>query len=261
MSSYLSSFLTTTTSRYASIKQTLLASEADGDTEDDTNVCRTLRSYYTEKGRPFPGWLPPDPKAPAPIAQPVYAQNNVGAGYGGIPVQDASRPGASRLNSLWDSGRGGQGEAQSLRNGARPGARGGLSVPEARRSPFDRSQTASEPPPQARPLPSQRAGSYQTAGRGDAPPLGGGSAQDRLKARFGKGASTPRMGDSARQNSGNSSGSYEDSFAPGNYNMSSRGGESYSAPSPPAKQAPAKMGLPSGPAARRGLPSGPRSMR
>lgn len=159
-----------------------------------------------------------------------------------------------------------------------------------RRSPFDRSQTSSEPPPQARPLPSQRAGSYQTAGRGDAP-MGGGSAQDRLKARFGqKSGSTTRLGDSARQNSSNSyassnkGGSYEDSLAPGNYNTSSGsrgaerpfvaatspwasseqefGGGGYAPAQADSRPAPgARMGLPSGPAGRRGLPTGPRSMR
>jgi hypothetical protein len=29
--------------------------------EDDTEISRALRAYYTEKERPFPGWLPPVP--------------------------------------------------------------------------------------------------------------------------------------------------------------------------------------------------------
>lgn len=287
MSSYFSSLLTTTTSRYASIKQTLLSSEADGDTEDDTNVCRILRSYYTEKGRPFPGWLPPDPKAPPPIViAPVYSTPNVGAGYGGLQAPDSNKPASSRLNSLWDAGRGGQ-DNQSLRsNGGRPVA---AARSQGVRSPFDRTQTSSEPPPpMARPLPSQRAGSYQTAGRDATPPTSssGGSAQDRLKARFGQksGQSTPRQADTSRQTSSNSYGSansggggnYEDSFAPGNYNSNagSRGGDRpfVAATSPWASNerefsggggapAPARMGLPSGPGGRRGLPGGPRSNR
>ncbi|KAJ9641991.1 hypothetical protein H2199_005206 [Coniosporium tulheliwenetii] len=64
MSSYLTSLYTTTTSRYASLRRNLLSSEEDGDTEDDSHISRVLRAYYTEKGRPFPPWLPPDPKAP-----------------------------------------------------------------------------------------------------------------------------------------------------------------------------------------------------
>lgn len=33
------------------------ANEDDGDPKDDTHVCRVLRSYYAEKGRPIPWWL------------------------------------------------------------------------------------------------------------------------------------------------------------------------------------------------------------
>lgn len=258
MSSYLSNLLTTTTSRYASIKQTLLASEVDGETEDDTNVCRVLRSYYTEKGRPFPGWLPPDPKAPAPAVQPVYTQPNIGAGYGGFQAQPGGTS-SSRLNSLWDAGRGGQVETQSLRSGTSGG--------RSQRSPFDRAQTASEPPVQQRPSPSERTGSYQPSTLGGA---------DRLKARFGNKSSTPRATGSNGYNNTNSGGggSYEDSLAPGNYNTSARPSSSASsaagsygrdsAGSAPARVPPGggRMGLPSGPgAARNGLPSGPRSMR
>ena len=61
MSSYLSNLLTTTTGRYNSLRRTLLSSEDDGDTEDDSHISRALRAYYTEKARPFPPWLPPDP--------------------------------------------------------------------------------------------------------------------------------------------------------------------------------------------------------
>ncbi|PTB78540.1 hypothetical protein M440DRAFT_1320659, partial [Trichoderma longibrachiatum ATCC 18648] len=74
MSSWYSNLVTKTSSQISNLRSTLLSSEADGDTEDDTHVCRVLRNYYTEKGRPFPGWLPPDPKAPPPqMTQAVYA--------------------------------------------------------------------------------------------------------------------------------------------------------------------------------------------
>lgn len=248
MSSYFSSLLTTTTSRVASLRQTILFSEADGDTDDDTHLCRVLRAYYSEKGRPFPGWLPPDPKAPAPMMQPVYTTNNIGAGYGVMNTQGGA--GGGGLSSLWDSQPAGGAlppqQPQSLRRGRGAGA---LAVPN--RDPYNRSQTSSaEPPVQARPLPSQRAGSYQTTSgyaRNDAsgtPPAssGMGSASDKLKARLlGGGRSTsPALGNSGtavpvqqrggydRGNSyessggrsqvggrsNNSGGSYEDRLAP-----------------------------------------------
>ena len=65
MSSWYSNLLTKTSSQISNLRSTLLYSEADGDTDDDTHVCRVLRNYYVEKGRPFPPWLPPDPKVPA----------------------------------------------------------------------------------------------------------------------------------------------------------------------------------------------------
>lgn len=298
MASYFSSLLTTTTSRVASIRQNLLPSENDGDTDDDTHLCRVLRAYYTEKGRNFPAWLPPDPKAPPPVVvQPVYAQSNVGARYGGLQNQGAAGGGA--LSSLWDSQPQPQQAApQSLRPAR--GAMGGS--PAARQNPFTRQQNTLEPQVQARPLPSQRAGSYQTAGAGAfgrapasvTPPgsSSGVSAQDRLKKKLGQGraGSNPSMGTAAAQvQRNNSYGSttsrgggdnYEDRFMPsgGGYggsggdrpfvaatspwasNESEFGGGGYGYDAP----APARQGLPNGPAAGRrgpGLPSGPRGPR
>ncbi|KAG0648196.1 hypothetical protein D0Z07_5330 [Hyphodiscus hymeniophilus] len=294
MASYFSSLLTTTTSRVASIRQNLLPSENDGDTEDDTHLCRVLRAYYTEKGRPFPAWLPPDPKAPPPVVvQPVYAQSNVGARYGGLQNQGGTGGGA--LSSLWDSQpQSQQAPPQSLRQG-----RGAMSAgsPASRQNPFARQQNTLEPQIQARPLPSQRVGSYQTAGAGafgrasagDTPPgsSSGISAQDRLKKKLGQGrvSSNPSMAASTAQAQRNSS--YESSTSRGGDNYEDRfmptgtggrgdkpfvaanspwvtndmefggGGDGYDAP-------PARQGLPSGPAAGRrgpGLPSGPRGPR
>jgi hypothetical protein len=73
---YLSSFLNQTTSRYNNLKKALISSDADGDTEDDSHISRVLRAYYTEKGRPFPEWLPPDPKAPPPPMPSQYASSS-----------------------------------------------------------------------------------------------------------------------------------------------------------------------------------------
>lgn len=208
MSGYLSNLLTHTTSRYNSLRRTLLSSEDDGDTEDDTHICRVLRAHYTEKGRPYPPWLPADPKEKKATPQQQYAQQG---GYGsylnsaGGRSQNAGAQGpvggrgSSTLNDLWDPPSGGQGNAaaqpQSLRNARRPAS--------------NQSAVASGTnlgPPQARPLPSQRVGSYQStssqqlSGRlvDPSPPgsAGGGSAQDRLKARLWGGksnASSPSL--------------------------------------------------------------------
>ncbi|PPJ55057.1 hypothetical protein CBER1_01547 [Cercospora berteroae] len=203
MSSYLSNLLTHTTSRYNSLRRTLLSSEDDGDTEDDTHICRVLRAHYTEKGRPFPPWLPPDPKEKHKAVPQQYGQQGgygsylTSAGgkspYGAMQAQGGNR-GSSSLSDLWDAPSGGQSnvaaQPQSLRNARRP-----LSNQPASAS------STNLAPPQARPLPSQRAGSYQTMGSqqtgsrpGSAvdpsPPTtssgapSAGSAQDRLKARL-----------------------------------------------------------------------------
>ncbi|KAF2121262.1 Sec1-binding region of Mso1-domain-containing protein [Lophiotrema nucula] len=188
MSSYFSNLLTNTTSRYNSLRRDLLSSEADGDTEDDSHISRVLRTYYTEKGRPFPPWLPPDPKAPQ--STPAVFVSSAGGRPGAPPV---GRGGGS-LSDLWDGpaqpqqqqqepislrraqGRGGGGRFQG-----RPGA--GEAYPDSQ--------------VQSRPLPSQRAGSYQSASSfrpaepSPPPSAGSGSAQERLKARlWGSGRST-----------------------------------------------------------------------
>ncbi|KAF1814635.1 hypothetical protein P152DRAFT_282262 [Eremomyces bilateralis CBS 781.70] len=212
-SSYLSGLLTATASRYSSLRRTLLSEETDGDTEDDTHICRVLRAYYTEKGRPFPPWLPPDPKAPPPGAPAGTAGgklafvSNLGANMWGNnnqgqpPAQQGSYKGSGGgLSDLWDSS-GAQAQQpppSSLRRNApnRQGAK--TDPPEARRpmggaglvdsySP-NHSQQAS-----SRPLPSQRFGSYQSSGASDSaspPTTGGTSAQQRLKARLYGGRST-----------------------------------------------------------------------
>jgi hypothetical protein len=197
MSSYLSNLLTQTTSRYNSIRRTLLSNEDDGDTEDDSHISRVLRAYYTEKGRPFPPWLPPDPKDNRSITPTPYAQtassyfNSMTGGNKSqyAPVQNQNQAGTrSSLSDLWDPPAAQPSapvQPQSLRAGRRP--------PVSRSMPS--SNPASTLAPQGRPLPSQRAGSYQTMqsqqpGRSVydqmPPPSSGGSgtAQDRLKARL-----------------------------------------------------------------------------
>ncbi|KAF2734872.1 hypothetical protein EJ04DRAFT_512174 [Polyplosphaeria fusca] len=180
MSSYFSNLLTNTTSRYTSLRRTLLSDEADGDTEDDTHISRVLRTYYTEKGRPFPPWLPPDPKAPQQTP-PVFV-SSAGRQQAGAPPMGR---GGANLSDLWDAPAQPQQQQQeppSLRRAHGRGGGGG------------RFQPAPESQLQSRPLPSQRAGSYQSASSFNtrppaepSPPPSSGSgatAQERLKARL-----------------------------------------------------------------------------
>ncbi|KAF1944431.1 hypothetical protein EJ02DRAFT_452529 [Clathrospora elynae] len=190
MSGYLTSLLTTTTSRYNNLRRQILSDEADGDTEDDSHLSRVLRAYYTEKGRPFPQWLPPDARAP----QPAPAQFASSSGRQQGQAGPTGRGGG--LGDLWDNPVPQQ-QAQeplSLRRGA-GGRGGGARGPLQGRQGMGNSLTP-EPQIQGRPLPSQRAGSYQSSlgGRPQAepspPPSGGSaagagtSAQERLKARL-----------------------------------------------------------------------------
>ncbi|OTA67377.1 hypothetical protein K449DRAFT_390087 [Hypoxylon sp. EC38] len=256
MSAWYSNIVGATTSKISNLQRTFLSSEADGDTEDDTHVCRVLRSYYTEKGKPFPSWLPPDPKAPPPVTA-VYSQPSaVGSRYGGLTQQPQGG-----LSSLWDNNPVSQPQdAQSLRRGR------GAPPPARANDPRNNMFRNSDPigpgrdDVSARPLPSQRAGSYQTAGSfardtGTAPPTTGGS-QDRLKQRLfggsrtaspaGSGPFNPPPQNNARANnySGGGSGDYEDRFAPGGmYDGGSSGGSG---------------GRPGGSRRPGGLPSGPR---
>jgi len=196
MTSYLSNILTTATSKANNLRRALISSEADGDTEDDSHIARVLRAYYNEKGRSRPEWLPPDPKAPTPApAQMVSSSGAQQSPYGQVPSA-ASRWGrGSGLSDLWDNGpKQQQEDPSSLR--ARPGlARANVSSSGSVGSRFGNS---SEEPATARPLPSQRAGSYQTQFSQSAttlrptptdssppPSAGSGStAQERLKQRL-----------------------------------------------------------------------------
>jgi len=200
MSSYLSNLLTHTTSRYNTLRRTLLSSEEDGDTEDDTHICRVLRAYYTEKGRSYPQWLPPDPndrKSMPPMAaqQSGYFTSAGGKSqYGSVQNQSQHAQRAS-LSDLWDPPSAPQNTApaqpQSLRASRRP-----MNAAAS-------ASTTSLAPPQARPLPSQREGSYQSISsqqssgwpssgiNADGGPAGAGTAQDRLKARLWGGGRSP----------------------------------------------------------------------
>ena len=213
MSAYLSNILTNTTSRYTNLRRQLLDSEADGDNEDDSHISRVLRAYYTEKGRPFPGWLPPDPRAPQPA--PTQFASSSGRQQGQAPPMGGRGGG---LSDLWDNPQQQQSqEPLSLRRNA--GGRGGGRPLHGR--PGVGNSLTPEPQGQGRPLPSQRAGSYQSnlaqGGRPQAeasPPPSAGSgttAQERLKARLWGRSNSPAPGASSDSSSQSYSrtGSYE----------------------------------------------------
>ncbi|MCJ1363313.1 hypothetical protein MMC16_002420 [Acarospora aff. strigata] len=188
MSSYLSSILSTTTSRYNTLRRTLLSDEADGDTEDDTHICRVLRAYYTEKGRPFPPWLPPDPKAPQQYPTASYGKSSGSQrGSGGVGLSD-----------LWESPQQPPAEeSMTLRRGgqARPLGKG-LPPRLGNADSYNSRGVGLQAEAAGRPLPSQRVGSYQSqfaqqqGSRNESTPSpvpsssSGISAQERLKARL-----------------------------------------------------------------------------
>ncbi|KAI1853519.1 hypothetical protein JX266_001503 [Neoarthrinium moseri] len=249
MSAWYSNILTTTTSRINNLQRTFLGGETDGDTEDDTHVCRVLRGYYTEKGRPFPGWLPPDPKAPPPV-QPVLAQPGVGSRYGGLTQQGGGGGGGGGggLSSLWDNNPVSQPQdPQSLRRGR--GAPPPMRSSDPRLNPlnpFNRNSDGGNGRDdiQSRPLPSQRAGSYQSANLAQTPTPpassagggGGGTAQERLRQRLWGGSRTASPAanspfpppQQASSRGGGSTDDYEGRFAPGGMydgGSGSRGGD------------------------------------
>ncbi|CAN9183028.1 unnamed protein product [Alternaria alternata] len=190
MSSYLNNLLTNTTSRYNNLRRQILSDEADGDTEDDSHLSRVLRAYYTEKGRPFPQWLPPDPKAPQP-APAQFASSQFASSRQQAQAQPAGRGGG--LSDLWDNPAPQQPpqEPQSLPTRSR---RTGWSSAPTTKSAHGQFVDTRALKYKGRPLPSQRAGSYQSSLGGrpqteaSPPPSAGAgsgtSAQERLKARL-----------------------------------------------------------------------------
>ncbi|KAK4168043.1 Sec1-binding region of Mso1-domain-containing protein [Cladorrhinum sp. PSN259] len=175
--------LASISSNITKLQRTYFAGENDGDTEDDTHVCRVLRNYYlTEKSLALPGWLPPDPKAPAP-AQPVLANPQNNSKYGNFSnAQQGGSGGGGQLSSLWDNG-GGRNQQQS----------------SGSRNPFAAGGGAQQPDPRQGVPQSLRAGGFQSAagrveGSSPTPSMSsaqsGVSAQEKLKQRLWGGART-----------------------------------------------------------------------
>lgn len=252
--SWYSNIASRVNSSVSNLQRTVFNSETDGDTQDDTYVCRVLRQYYTtEKGAGLPAWLPPDPKAPPPppvvVNNSQQAMGRYGVAAGGNNNNNALPTSQSGLSSLWDKNR----------------AAGGASAPPAgnARNPF--AQRGADSGLQARPLATQRAGSYQPGTTGGAGTPVPGSVQDRLRSKLGSGARTVSPGSASGPFSppppagggGGGGGDYDPYRAGGGY-----GGGGGAAPSgggaAPGGRYGGGGGLPSGPRRMGGLPSGPR---
>lgn len=255
--SYLTNLLTSTTSRYTSLRRTLLSSSSEDDSSvedpESSHVSRVLRAYYKEKGHPFPAWLGTDPRAAAQAQQPQ--QSFVGSAQSSLRGQTSSgtgnvgSAGGRGLGDLWADSPNGEKQPEEvggLRRGFRPrlGMKGDTS-----------SQSQKGEEINVRQLPSQRAGSYQTQGQGPpqsqqsqlpirnvrpTPPnsASSGSVQERLKARLGNrssGTPSPPLTGYDRiggPSSGASEGAYDDRASTGGKTYgggqgSSRGNDSY----------------------------------
>ncbi len=201
--STLNTLLTSTTSRYNSLRHTLLTTSEDDSSIDDpesSHVSRVLRAYYTEKGRPFPAWLGPDPRSSSSLSQGPES-SRLGSLRGGQRVDTSLSRGNSGagLSDLWaDSPGGAQGKGDEAPSSLRRGL-GGRNMGSRTQSQRPQQESLS-----VRPLPSQRAGSYQVQNQAiqqqqqglqparTASPIppgsSGGSVQERLKARLGGGS-------------------------------------------------------------------------
>ncbi|KAL2428861.1 hypothetical protein ABEF95_003230 [Exophiala dermatitidis] len=226
-----STWSSTFTSRIATLRKALTkdSEEDDPDNEDCSHISNVLRAYYTEKGRPFPEWLPPDPKKPIVVPhQPEAAYGQYAGAYGSqYGIQQTHSRGSSGgrgggLSDLWDSTPAPAAPpSQSLR-AARITPHSLRSHDSTRSQSSGSGQTATYDAHNhgPRPLPSQRAGSYQT----NATPAALGS-RDRLRARLqggGSGRSSPSAG-----SSGGGSGALGSYGAPGGgYGSQNRSGSS-----------------------------------
>lgn len=172
----------------------------DPDHEDCSHISNVLRAYYTEKGRPYPSWLPPDPKAPTPAPARTIVTSQIQPGSAPATAQGYGRSSGGGLGDLWgDAGAAQPPPAQtaSLRRGRLTPGGGAPPLTSANSAPQMGGPSPSPPmsssgspslhPAGARPLPSQRMGSYQTVSgpiSGTQPLERAASAQERLRARL-----------------------------------------------------------------------------
>ncbi|KAJ5109887.1 hypothetical protein N7532_002532 [Penicillium argentinense] len=223
MSSYFSSYSSSSissalSSRLNSLRRaiTLGDEKDDPDNEDCSHISNALRAYYTEKGRPFPVWLPPDPKAPQAAPARVVATTQLpgqgqapaiggrGGGLGDLWGDSGSpQPPLAQTTSL-RRGRGGNAPPLVPMHSAPPGPTSTPSPPLTHAQSHSPGQSGNLHPAGARPLPSQRSGSHQPRMTQDRP-SGAGSAQERLRARLQGGRSpSPSVDPSVRKPVGGS---------------------------------------------------------
>ena len=205
MSSYFSSFASSSTisnisTRLTSLRRAITSGEEydDPDNEDCSHVSNVLRAYYAEKGRPFPPWLPPDPKGPPPAPARVIAtsQLNAQSGYAqpsglGSPAVASGRPGGG-LSELWGD------SAPSSPQLAGPQTSSLRTRRPAAPSPSTSQLSVSHlspraPSPSGRPVIGNRSGSaHSSTGTSPRPSMDSSapSAQERLRARL-QGGSRP----------------------------------------------------------------------
>lgn len=210
MSSYFSSLTSSATisslgTRLNSLRRAITSGEEadDPDNEDCSHISNVLRAYYMEKGRTLPPWLPPDPKAPASAPRMVATQASLQqGGYGQAAATPGPRGGG--LGDLWgDSGSSQPPPSQTGSLRSRPSASPRPTTPGGMRPGPAQSQGALSP----QPLPSQRAGSYQTTSSAQQSRLAPertastGSAQERLRARLNGGASSTSSSSPTRAHS------------------------------------------------------------
>ncbi|KAL2871356.1 uncharacterized protein BJX67DRAFT_342065 [Aspergillus lucknowensis] len=189
MSSYFSSITSSSAisnlgTRLTSLRRAITSGDEadDPDNEDCSHISNVLRAYYIEKGRPFPQWLPPDPKershAPSrtlatATVSPSHSMSGRGGGLGDL-WGDAGAAAPSPQTTSLRRGRGQPGSNQSL-----PSQSSSISSqsPSASTSSLHR---AGQRPPLG-----QHSGSYQSVTGASSSPLEKAtSAQERLRARL-----------------------------------------------------------------------------
>ncbi|KAL4779976.1 hypothetical protein BJX76DRAFT_361249 [Aspergillus varians] len=198
MSSYFSSITSSSAisnigTRLNSFRRAITSDEADDpDNEDCSHISNVLRTYYIEKGRHFPAWLPPDPKERTNAPTRVIATSNAAASSGSV---SSGRGGG--LGDLWGDAGGAAAappsQTASLRRGRGHPGTSQTSLP-TQTSPTH-SPSPSLQPPGGRPLPSQRNNSYQSITSSSSSPglERAPSAQERLRARL-QGGRSPSPG-------------------------------------------------------------------
>ena len=220
----MSSYLASLTTHYTSLRRLLptsLSEETDLhiSSPSDSHVSRVLRAYYTEKQRPFPAWLGPDPNASTSSLKTPTISSFSSSNPNGLNATSSlrgQRGGATGLGDLFaDSPQQGPNAAGidplSLRQ-RRPGLRSpGFKSGSSDSIPYP--QKVAQAPPNSsqlnvRPLPSQRVGSYQRLGTPPSSsassststfqtpqiPARESSVQERLKARLGGRSASPVQG-------------------------------------------------------------------